>query len=48
MLRLLIKEDMTLQQMADTLNSEGFITAQGSRFTPSAVSVLIKRYNLKQ
>lgn len=47
LLRLLIKENMTLQKMADTLNSEGFVTAQGSQFTPSAVSVLIKRYNLR-
>jgi len=47
MLRLLTKENMTLQQMADTLNSERFITSQGSQFTPSAVSVLIKRYQLK-
>lgn len=48
MLRLLIKEEMTLQQMADTLNSEGFVTARGGRFTPNAVRVLINRYNLKQ
>lgn len=47
MLKLLVKEDMTLQQMADTLNSEGFVTAQGYQFTSSAVHVLIKRYQLK-
>lgn len=47
MLKLLVKEDMTLQQMADTLNSEGFVTAQGYQFTSSAVRVLIKRYQLK-
>lgn len=47
MLRLLTKEDMTLQQMADILNAEGFVTARGGRFTPNAVRVLINRYQLR-
>ena len=47
MLRVLVQQNMTLTQMADILNSEGFVTSRGSQFTPWAVSVLIKRYNLK-
>lgn len=47
MLRAVIKQNLTLTQMADMLNAEGFVTSRGSKFTPWAVSVLIKRYNLK-
>lgn len=47
MLRVLVQQHMTLTQMAETLNSEGFTTSRGHKFTPWAVSVLIKRYNLK-
>lgn len=47
MLRAVIKQNLTLTQMADMLNAEGFVTSRGSRFSPWAVSVLIKRYNLK-
>ena len=48
MLRVLIKQNLTLTQMADMLNAEGFVTSRGGRFTPWTVSVIIKRYNLKQ
>jgi hypothetical protein len=47
MLRAVINQNLTLTQMADMLNGEGFVTSRGSKFTPWAVSVLIKRYNLK-
>ena len=47
MLRVLVKQDLTLSEMADILNSEGFVTSRGSQFTAWSVSVLIKRYNLK-
>ena len=46
-LRTLVKGDMTLKQMADTLNNEGFVTSQGCSFTKSTVYKLIKRYGLK-
>lgn len=47
MLRVLCKRELTLQQMADSLNDEGFTTSQGYKFVPSTVYKLIKRYNLK-
>ena len=46
-LKILAGQDMTLNQMAETLNKEGFVTSQGFQFTPSTVYKLIKRYNLK-
>ena len=46
-LKILAGQDMTLHQMAETLNKEGFVTSQGFQFTPSTVYKLIKRYNLK-
>ena len=46
-LKILLGQDMTLNQMAETLNKEGFVTSQGFQFTPSTVYKLIKRYNLK-
>lgn len=47
MLRILMKQNLSLTQMADILNSEGFVTSRGSQFTAWSVSVLLKRYNLK-
>ena len=47
MLRLLIKQDLSLRQMAKRLNEEGFTTANGHQFTANAVRVLIKRYDLQ-
>ena len=47
MLRILVKQNLSLTQMADILNSEGFVTSRGSQFTAWSVSVLLKRYNLK-
>ena len=46
MLKVLVERGMTLQQMADTLNDEGFTTSTGCRFRPSTVYTLIKRYQL--
>ena len=45
-LRVLIKEEKSLSEMARILNKEGFVTSQGKEFKPSQVSVLIKRYGL--
>ena len=47
MLKILVKQNLSLTQMADILNSEGFVTSRGSQFTAWSVSVLLKRYNLK-
>lgn len=46
-LKVLVGQDITLNQMAEILNKEGFVTSQGYQFTPSTVYKLIKRYNLK-
>lgn len=48
MLRVLCKRELTLQQMADSLNDEGFATSQGCKFVPSTVYKLIKRYKLTE
>lgn len=47
LLKVLVSQNMTLQQMTDTLNDEGFVTAKGCKFVPATVKRLIKRYNLK-
>ena len=47
MLRILVKEGKTLQQMADILNDEGFTTSMGYRFKASTVYKIIKRYKIK-
>ena len=46
MLRILCNRDLTLQQMADTLNDEGFTTSQCCKFRASTVYKIIKRYKL--
>lgn len=46
-LKVLVTQEYTYLQMAETLNREGFVTSQGFQFTPSTVYKLIKRYNLK-
>ena len=48
MLKILVKQNLSLTEMADILNSEGFVTSRGSQFTAWSVSVLLKRYNLHQ
>ena len=48
MLRVLVEKGLTLQQMADTLNDEGFTTSRGCKFRPSTVYALIKRYKLNR
>ena len=47
MLKTLINEEHSLQEIADILNSEGFVTSKGCSFSKSTVYKLIKRYNLK-
>lgn len=47
LLKSLVKEDKSLSEMARILNNEGFVTALGSQFRASQVSILLKRYNLK-
>ena len=46
-LKVLVTQEYTYLQMAETLNREGFVTSQGFQFTPSTVYKLIKRYNLR-
>ena len=46
-LKVLVKEGMSLSEMARILNEEGFVTAKGYKFKASQVSVLLKRYGLK-
>lgn len=46
-LRTLVAQELTLQQMADTLNEEGFVTSHGYQFTASTIHKIIKRYKLK-
>lgn len=47
LLKSLVKEDKSLSEMARILNNEGFVTALGSQFRASQVSILLTRYNLK-
>ena len=47
LLRTLVKEERTYQEMAEILNREGFVSSHGCSFTKSTVYKLIKRYNLK-
>ena len=47
MLRILAEQGMTLTEMTDKLNKEGFVTSKGYEFRPSQVYVLLKRYNIK-
>lgn len=47
MLRTLVKEEHTLQEMADILNNEGFVSSKGCSFSKSTIYKLIKRYKLK-
>lgn len=46
MLKVLVKEGRTLQEMADYLNEQGFTTSKGYRFSRSSVHVLLKRYQI--
>ena len=47
MLRILVKECKTLQQMADILNDEGFTTSMGYKFKASTTYKIIKSYKIK-
>ena len=47
MLRILVGQGMTLKEMTDMLNEEGFTTSKGYAFRPSQVYKLLQRYNLK-
>lgn len=46
LLRSLAGQGLSLQQMADTLNNEGFQTSKGYKFKPVTVQRLIQRYKL--
>ena len=46
MLKVLAAQGMTLSEMTDTLNNEGFVTSQGHEFRVSQVYVLLKRYKI--
>ena len=47
-LRILVKESHSYNEMANILNQEGFVSSKGCPFTKSTVYKLIKRYNLKE
>ncbi len=47
MIKVLVNQRLSLSEMARRLNCEGFVTSQGKPFKAWQVSVLIKRYNLK-
>lgn len=47
MLRILAEQGMTLTEMTEKLNKEGFVTSKGYQFRASQVFVLLKRYNIK-
>ncbi len=47
MLKVLAAQGMTLTEMTEKLNNEGFVTSKGYQFRPSQVFVLLKRYNIK-
>ncbi|MEI3462125.1 MAG: recombinase family protein [Bacteroides eggerthii] len=48
LLKSLVKEERSLSEMARILNSEGFVTSKGCQFRASQVSILLKRYDLKE
>lgn len=48
MLKVMATQDHSLSEMARRLNEEGFVTSRGKKFSAWQVSVLLKRYNLKQ
>lgn len=47
-LKVLVKQDKTLKEMAEILNQEGFVTSKGCAFLPSTVYKLIKRYKINE
>ncbi len=47
MLKVLVNQGLSLSEMANRLNEEGFVTSRGKIFSAWQVSILIKRYNLK-
>ena len=48
MLKVMANQDLSLSEMARRLNEEGFVTSRGKKFSAWQVSILLKRYNLKQ
>lgn len=48
LLKVMVAQGQSLTSMANTLNSEGFTTANGYRFSAATVLRLINRYNLKK
>ena len=47
MLKVLAAQGMTLSEMTDTLNNDGFVTSKGHEFRVSQVYVLLKRYKIE-
>ena len=47
LLRTLVDKGMSLTQMAETLNAEGFVAPRGGKFKASQVDVLLKRYKIR-
>ena len=47
LLQVLVKEDISMSEMARRLNSHGFVTAKGRKFTSWQVNILLKRYHLR-
>mgnify|MGYP004451614251 CR=1 FL=1 len=45
LLKILMKENKSYRQMAEALNSQGFVTAKGGQFRASTVYLLVKRIN---
>lgn len=46
LIRILLEQGKSIQQIADTLNSDGFLTSGGKQFSYTTVYKLIKRNNL--
>lgn len=47
-IRTLVGDNKTYQEIADILNQEGFVTSQGCQFSKSTVFKLIKRYEISK
>lgn len=45
-LRVLVNETSNMSEMARVLNTEGFLTSRGGRFSAKQVSLLLQRYNI--
>ena len=48
LLKILMKENKSYRQMADALNSQGFVTSRGNEFSASNVYHILKRFHIKR